>query len=121
MTAKDLKKYIVYLPIRWENQAVFVFIESLIPGWLDDIWFDKNTKRYSLRFFYGEKHRVRFPTKTKHVFRYMPTSIWINLSTCNVNELNKNTWNWIKEQRKIFNSKTITKRVLSDKNSMLDI
>lgn len=121
MTRKDLKRYSVYLPTRWEHEDIFQKIEKLIPGWCKNVWYSKFVMRHSYRVFWGEKQHVRVPENDGKTFRYIPIDLWLKLSNDNFDNY---VWEWVKEQRKLFHSENKAVKhtiVSSQKNNMLDL
>jgi len=121
MQKKDLKRYSVYLPTRWEHENIFHKIESLIPGWCGNVWFSKFVLRHSCKVFWGEKQHIRVPEKDGKTFRYIPIDIWLKLSA---DTLDESAWNWIREQRKVFGTPVkAVKHTASntEKSNMLDL
>jgi hypothetical protein len=115
MNRKDLKKYGVFLPIRWEHEYIFEMIERYIPGYCENIFRAYWLERYSMKIYWGEKQYVRIPEKDSKTYRYIPLSIWFDISEhLDGKPLDEKSWEWIKEQRKIY--KTNSHKKVSNKN-----
>lgn len=121
MDKKELKRYGVFLPIRWEHEYIFNLIERLIPGYCKDIFRAYWLDRYSMKVYWGEKQYVRIPEKDSKTYRYIPLSIWFNLSKhLDGEELSEESLEWIREQRKIYKV-NLHKKVKEKNKSILEI
>lgn len=119
MKKKDLKKYAVFLPIRWEHESIFAKIEELIPGYCKNIFRAYWLDRYSLKIFYGEKQVVRIPEKDGKTFRYIPLSIWMKLGeSLDDGILDDEIWSWVKQERSKLG---IVNKIKTKSNSLLDL
>lgn len=104
MKKKDLKKYAVFLPIRWEHEYIFNKIEEMIPGYCVNIFRGYWVNRYSLKIYYGERQEVRIPEKDGKTYRYIPLDIWLKLGdSLDDNKLDKDVWDWVCKERKKYN------------------
>ena len=122
MEKRDMKKYASYLPMRWEHQKTFQFLEQLVPGYGDDVYFSKFYHRYRMKAYYGESQTMRIFEKTKGKYREIPLGIWMELSDCDKSKLSKETWDWIKEVRlKYGKSKNMRIKQSNCKSSDLEI
>lgn len=123
MKKRDLKKYAVFLPVRWEHESIFQKIEEFVPGYCKDIFRAYWLKRYSLKIFYGEKQVVRIPEKDGKTFRYIPLSIWLKLGeSLDTGNMDNEVLNWIKLTRSKYGvvNKTKEKHVTKT-DSLLDL
>lgn len=117
-----MKKYASYLPIRWEHQNTLAFLEELIPGYREGVFFSKYYHRYGMKAYYGDSQTMRVFEKEKGKYREIPLTIWLDLTQCDKGKLNKDTWEWIKEMRKKY-GKSENMRVKTEncKQSLLEI
>lgn len=119
MKKRDLKRYAVFLPIRWEHESIFEKIEELIPGYCKNIFRAYWLERYSLKIFYGEKQVVRIPEKDGKTFRYIPLSVWMKLGeSLDTGVLDEEIWNWVKQERSKFG---VVNKTKTKSNSLLDL
>jgi len=121
MEYNDLKKYNGYLPLRSEHQIIFNKLGRLVPGYTDNLFKSKWTGLYNIKIYKGERQVVRLREKERSVYRYIPLTIWLNLSD-DKSEYTKDTWRWITEQKnKYSNQSRIVRATGSIKNDPLNI
>lgn len=113
MTNKDLKKYSGYIPIRWEHQKIFTFIDTLIPHYTNNIFKANWTGIYSIKIYRGEKNHIRIREKERGVYRYIPLSVWLDLSCLEKGKLSIETWEWVRSETMKYIGKGSVVRVLN--------
>ena len=97
----DIKRYKGYLPQKVLASRTVKFLEGLIgDGWLDDVIWPRNGI-YVMRYRFGEIMECQLYCN-RYRWRGIPLKVWMDAMSMDRKALDKEDWEWVKEQRRLL-------------------